>query len=129
MATLKNVGGQHVFADGTTIAPGAVFEYDGDADELVKKFIGKFEYERTAPVAAPAPTTPAAPSAPTKPEKTADDGFVDMTDDFPVAAQHDLKVLRDRRGWWLYDGDKDPVNEKPLKKKDVDAEIAEYIQD
>lgn len=109
--TYRNLGGQHILLDGTTIEKGEVFECDDP--ELLTKFPQKFE--RVHPGEAE--------GAPTAGDRT------DVTTDFPEAAEADLTVLKDRKGWFVFDEGDEPLNEKPLKKKDVAAFIETYLED
>lgn len=123
----RNNGGQHVFLDNTVVEHGETFVCD-DPD-LMTKFPQKFTRVYDEPT--PAEKTPvqeaaekgAAGAAP----KKAIPEFKDVTDEFPEAGKADLRVLKNKAGWWLYDDDDDPVNEKALKKKEVAEAIAVFV--
>ena len=51
---------------------------------------------------------------------------MDVTKDFPDAEAADLTVEKRDGKWYIFD-DGEAVNEEGLKKKDVNAEIAEYL--
>ena len=51
----------------------------------------------------------------------------DVTSDFPIAVENKLTVTKDKKGWWVFDGDKEPVNEKPLLKGKVEEYITELL--
>lgn len=107
---VKNIGGQHTLADGTTVEHGGTFEYEGTLAELQAKYPNKFVAAEGGKAAAPA-----------APEET------DVTEDFPAAKENDLQVVKTAKGWNIYDDGDDPINEKPLKKKDVQAAIDAYL--
>ena len=108
MATYTNKGAAHVTKEGKTVANGETF-VDSDTD-LCVKFPGKFEK-----------ATDARPAGPAKAS-----GPVDVTKDFPDAEAADLTVEKRDGKWYIFD-DGEAVNEEGLKKKDVNAEIAEYL--
>jgi len=137
MVKYLNKGGVHVTADGTAVLSGETFVCDDP--ELCTKFPNKFEVvypEPPTPVLKQSVDTPA-------PEKTeiqeaAEKGaegitapvLKDVTSNFPKAKEGGLAVKKDKRGWWLYEvDDEEPVNEKPLKKREVSAFITDYLKD
>jgi hypothetical protein len=129
--TYLNKGGTHTALDGTVTPKGGTITTEED---LVAKF-GSRKFALMQP-GQPVPAAPAAPEAPKAPDTNEDadsgddvapDGMDDVTADFPVAEAHDLTVKKDKRGWWVFDGDEDPANEKPLRKKDVDVFLEEYL--
>jgi len=138
MATYRNIGGEHITADGKTIKNGGTFVSNDPT--LLKRFSTKFtkvdagdvpteQAKPSAPVAAVKPAdAPKAPVAAVKP--TAGDVALDedVTSEFPTAADAGLVIKKDKRGWWVFDeADDNPANEKPLLKKEVEDFIDEYI--
>jgi hypothetical protein len=131
MKTYLNKGGSHTCRDGTVVPRGATVTTDED---LIAKFGKKFELVQPAPVVAKSPVQQAAEKGAEDGDEGnddgdsgADDGMADVTEDFPAATEADLTVKKDKRGWWVFDGDEDPANEKPLRKKGVDAFLEEYL--
>ena len=119
MPTYKNIGGDHVFVDGSVVKNGDVCTCDED---LCAKFVNKFERVHADETTTPAPKKK--PKVPQKPET--ETGPVDVTDDFEGAAENDLKVIKENNGWSIID-DGEVVNEKPLRKKEVAGTIEEYL--
>lgn len=128
---LRNVGGGHRFPgggenflEGRTVAPGEVFEYEGDAEALCRTFPNKFErvIEEAPAEEREPPKTDGEGDDDTPPEGERED----VTGDFPDAKSNGLRVFRDSRGWWLRDDEED-VNDKPLRKKDVAGAIKDYL--
>lgn len=139
MLTYKNMGGLHTLLDGTTVPKGGVFQ--SDDPYLCKKFRGKFERVIEEPAPAPAPVvqsvdtpeekkTAVQKAAETGATDVLPEGTTDVTGEFPSAQEADMRVLKDKRGWYVYDdGGKEPANEKPLKRKAVDCFIEELLAD
>lgn len=154
MPLYKNNGGAHTLLDGTTIPHGGTFE--SDDPNLLKKFRGKFErviIEAVTPeppcVQAPSEAsaqitqdvnteeeekTPVQKAAEKGAEFVLPEGSVDVTDEFPTAKDADIRVLKDKRGWWVYDfmlsaddTNNEPANDKPLRKKDVGTFIDDLL--
>ena len=124
--TYINKGGQHVLADGTKVERGERF--DCDDPDLRVNFPNKFELVNVdeKPVNAPPPVA-AKPAPAPKPDK---DEPEDVTKDFTVDQDGNLTVLKDKKGWNVFEeGDEEPLNEKPLKKKDVQPFIDEYLDE
>ncbi len=148
LQTYKNNGAAHVGLDGVTVPTGGTIITEED---LIKKFPNKFvvvpteataqdtgtpedektDVQKAAEAGAkdltpPPPETPP-PLAPpeTPPPLKMDDGRTDVTGDFPYAPEAGVTVRRDKRGWWVFDGDAEPANEKALRKKDVRAFVDE----
>ena len=131
MNTYKNVGGTHEMADGTIVRTGETVTTELD---LVAHLPQKFILVPATPVVVTkpkaAPVAPAPKAAPkTNNDAPVDNGMADVTADFDGAAEADLTVMKDKRGWWVYDGTEDAANEKALKKKEVADFIAEYTAD
>jgi len=53
-----------------------------------------------------------------------------VTKDFKNANE-EVVVLKDSKGWYVYDADdmKEPINDKPLFKKNVEDFLAEYLKE
>lgn len=111
-ATYKNNGGGHVMADGTEVAPGAVFSAD---PEEVEKFPNKFTRVHAA-VPDPDPDPATGP-----------DGDRVVTDEFPLAGENGLVVTKTKAGWVVSDGEED-LHEGPMLKKQVNPFIEEYLE-
>lgn len=134
MATqYRNTGGQHTQLDGTVVATGGTF-VDAD-DNLCSKFTGKFEALGKVEVQEPLPAVPATDppetgTDPTKPDTDHSEAEgEDVTEEFPIAGEHNLKVVKVKKGWIVYDSEGAPINDVPLKKKDVEDVINEWIED
>jgi len=144
MPRYLNEGGDHYTAggeqDATCHKHGAIF--DSDDPDLCEKFPCKFkriyaEVDPTEPIVqdTPTPETPAvdAPSVDaTTGVPIVKEGYTDQTVDFPQAADNGLQILRDKRGWWVYEMDspEDPCHDKALRRKKLvapwlDAYLAE----
>lgn len=116
MATkYKNIGGNHTQTNGDVVPTGGVF-IDPD-DTLDKKFAAKFEVIERG-IDADDATSEDQPEA-----------GVDVTDDFPTAKAAGLTVIKAGKTWDVYDEDREPINDKPLRKKDVEAIIDEYSKE
>ena len=130
MAKYKNIGGPHQALDGTAIPHGGLFETD---DPIPKAFQAKFqlvldEQPAAKAEAAKAPAEPQAPTGKAAAEPT--DKAQDVTADFPLAGDNDMRVVQDKNGWHILDvGDTKPTNAKALRKKDVVAALEEYLAD
>ena len=111
--TVKNLGGGHNLADGTVVGHGETFEHEGDFDALCKKFPNKFERCHKAETGGTA---------------TADDRQ-DVTTEFPEAAEAGLTVLKDKKGWSVYDEGDEPIEGTPCTKGKVKAAIEKYLAD
>ena len=129
----RNTGGQHTQIDGTVVATGETF-VDAD-DDLCSKFSGKFEVvarlEAQGPLQAPPATDPPKTGTdPTKPDTdhSEADGK-DVTEEFPIAGEHNLKVVKVKKGWIVYDSEGGPINDAPLKKGEIEDVINEWIED
>lgn len=134
MATqYRNTGGRHTQMDGTVVATGALF-VDSD-DELCSKFAGKFEVVGKVEAQEPLPTGDETdpPKTGTDVDKPGTDHLVadgeDVTDEYPNAVKAGLKVVKTKKGWTVYDAEGSPINDAPLKKKDVDDVINEWIEE
>ena len=128
--------GQHRLLDGTVLKSGETFEHADLA--LRKKFPNKFEQVVAPPAPVAQVTTQSVGTSEaekTDVQKAAEvgaaeiiSGYQDMTAEFPVAGEADLRVTKSRQGWYVFDEDSDePVNEKPLKKREVAAFLEEYL--
>jgi len=137
MAKYKNIGGLHQLADGTNIPAGTTFETD---QPIPEDFAAKFQQVFDAPEpVAPAPEPePVAPEPTPEPEPDPalpgsdgdDPDLKDVTADFPLAGENDMHVVRGKRGWHIFDeGDEEPINDKPLLKRDVAPAIEAYLAD
>lgn len=123
--TYRNKGGTYQDLEGNFHSHGALLESDLD---LCAKFPNSFEvvHTVTAPVA---PTLAPVVIAEDDADEEADalpEGHTDVTDKFPEAVKHDIRVTRDKAGWWMHDGD-EIQNETPLKQKEVTPFIKEYF--
>ena len=143
MRTYKNGGAGHVTLAGEAIPKGGTITTEED---LAAKFPGKFtvvptgaqaqsvstpEDEKTAVQKAAEAGAKEIAAAETKAKAAgtpSDDGMTDVTKDFPSAEKAGVTVRRDKRGWWVFDGDEDPANEKALKKREVRAFIADLAE-
>lgn len=129
----KNTGGQHTQGNGNVVPTGGTF-IDPD-DNLASKFVGKFEVlarvDGTNDPQAPENTTP--PGTGTEGEKSNTDHSEadgeDVTAEFPTAVEHGLKIIKTKKGWVVYDADGVSINDEPLRKKDVDDVINEWVAD
>lgn len=133
MPKYQNTGGPHQTIDGETIDAGAIFELDDQT--LLEAFPGKFKLvkeEAPAPVVEPEEVAADDPTLETEPATEevpkAAKGRTDVTDEFKLALEADMRVEKDKRGWYILDeGDDDPINEKPLLKREVEGAIREYL--
>ena len=124
MNAYKNNGASHTMKDGTEVKRDGIIETDED---LVKAFPNKFTLvsgirEQKSPLPPPKKKAPSKGSPDDSGKKNSEE-MVEVTDKFTVP--EGFKVMRDRRGCWVFDGDKDPANEKPLKRDEVEAFIKE----
>lgn len=124
----KNVGAAHTTETGRNVQRGEVFESDLPLDTL---FVGKFERvykEAEAEAEAEAPKAPdnTEQGALTEKKECVSSDREDVTTEFPGAAEAGLVVVKDKKGWCVYDEGNAPINEKPLRKKDVLEIVAEY---
>lgn len=135
MATkYKNTGGRHTCMDGTVVATGETF-VDAD-DNLCSKFTGKFESMGKVDVQEPLPASETTDPPKTETDSTKPDtdhstvDGVDVTAEFAAAVNNDLKVVKVKNGWIVYDSEGVPINDTPLKKKkEVEDVINEWIED
>tara|TARA_R110000751_G_scaffold152635_1_gene257753 strand:- start:6930 stop:7322 length:393 start_codon:yes stop_codon:yes gene_type:complete len=130
MPKYRNSGGPHELACGKVVAHGDTFECDADLQAI---FPNKFELIEgtTKPKAAPASTEPTAttyPPAPA-PKRSPDKNAEDVTKGFEVASDYDVRVVRDKRGWWILDGDDVLNTSGPLKKGGVGTFIKRYFEE
>jgi hypothetical protein len=135
--TYINKGGLHTLADGTKVPGGETFE--STDPNLCAKFPLKFEKAGSvkkpvnATTAAPEPESTATPSEENKAisgQTVAENAPQDVTAEFTVDSDGSLTVLRDKKGWAVFeDGDDDALNDKPLKKKEVQPFIDDYLAD
>lgn len=131
----ENIGGTHTTREGVDVLRGQTFE-DPDPD-LCAKFPNKLRKvtAQQTPVNAPAgggvaPTPPQGAESPDKGGEISEKRGTDVTGEFTVDKAGTLSVLKDGTGWHVYEkGDPDPLNEKPLKKKEVQAFIDDYISE
>lgn len=124
MKAYKNNGATHTMRDGVEVPRGGIIKCD---ENLAKAFPHKFEEvsgnqkvkdkENTST----AKQKEAAEERPNTKKKS--DEMIDVTDKFTVPEGYTVK--RDKRGCWVYDGDEEPANEKPLKRDEVEAFIKE----
>ena len=124
--TYLNKGGSYTALDGTETPHGKTITTEVD---LIEKFgPTHFEEVRVMVVEVEAATAPvqAKKEVVQEPEK-ASDGMVDVTDEFPEAGLNSFIVKKDQKGWWVFDGDGEAANEKPLKKKEVEPFISEIL--
>lgn len=142
-----NKAGKHSCLDGTVVPHGKTVETEED---LIAKFGRKFELVTPVnpiqaaaetgasgllvpdgPALAPADGGGGANSADAAENATdgaqAPAGMTDVTEEYPAAAKADLTVCHNKRGWWVFDAGTEAVNEKPLKKKDVEVFIKDYL--
>jgi len=140
MKTYKNNGGQHVMLDGTVVGNGETITCE---DDLAAKYPTKFVVVVDTGTVTQTTSTPEAEK--TDVQKAAEAGAVDVgsqdaepeipedmkdvTDEFPAAEEAELIVCKNKRGWWIFDGDDEPANEKPLKKREVNAFVKDYLGD
>lgn len=122
MTTYRNDGGNHELSDGTIIGHGK--EFESEDRDLCKKFPNKFTEVHKASVEV-ATTAPAPVDVPAE-EKPVEGNPVDVTSDFKDAVDGDLKVTRDKDGWWVYD-DGELIHKEALLKKNVKKTIKEYL--
>jgi hypothetical protein len=128
MAKYKNIGGPHELNDGTLVAHGDVFETEQD---VLAAFPNKFVVVGDKPAAKPAPEPKAAATpAPKKADakKAPAEDAQDVTADFDIAGEFDVRVLKDKRGWWVIDLDT-VMHEAPLKKGSVAKFIADTFKE
>jgi len=135
--TYRNKGSRHVCLDGTVVDHN---EYITTEEDLITKFPNKFvEVVPPAPPKKPAPVVTVAEAAeegaaevaapPAKKKKVGEE-MVDVTEKFPEAVAADLIVKKNKRGWWVFDGDAEPANEKPLRtKKALGKFLEEYLKE
>jgi hypothetical protein len=135
LTTYRNNGGHHLNGEGVTIKSGEVFK---DADpNLMEKFPAKFEkvaYATPEPADEPEePTGAGTPNTTTKPASKQADEPTDVTDEFPAGKEAGLTVSKVKAGWNVYDPDEgedpEPLNDKPLKKRAVEAFIDTYLEE
>lgn len=124
MPRYLNKGGSHTLLDGTVVETGQEFDYPDESIETT--FMGKFELVRERFVSAPAPAPETDPAkTPADEDDNVPEG-TDVTAEFPDAVDG-IRVTKTSAGWWIYDGDAEAINEKPLKKKDVADAIQDYL--
>lgn len=133
MFKYKNNGGQHVGPDGKAVNHGE--EFTTEESNLCERFPGKFTLLTDAADKAPdaGDKAPEPDKAPTGTGKSpeAPNAAEDVTSDFPEAEEADLVVLKEGGKWNIYDGDPanedNRINEKPLLKREVGEQLAEYL--
>lgn len=151
----ENVGGSHTTADGRIIKKGEVFS-DPDPD-LCDKFPNKFRKvtpatevpEKADDGGGSAPSTQDGAKTPPvattggdtgtdtgsgdgggQADNTAQRDGDDVTDEFAEVEGTELRVYKVAKGWSVYHGnDKDPLNEKPMLRRDVAAFVEAYLED
>lgn len=111
MFTYRNNGGAHVMADGEVIAHGDTFTCDDG--NIGTTFENKFERVYSDQGSGSGTKRGIVGAA------------VDVTDEFEGAVENDLRVVKDKNKWFIFDGD-DQVNDAGLKKSDVEAAIMAY---
>lgn len=127
MKAYRNNGASHTMIDGTVIARNEIIKCE---ENLAKAFPMKFKevtgvQEVTKPKGKLPPSGKAKDSEkpPTKPKSGE---MIDVSDKFTIPEGYTVK--RDSRGCWVYDGDKEPANDKPLKRDEVEAFIKECAE-
>ncbi len=139
MTKYVNNGGAHEMACGTVVANGETFECDTDLQAL---FPNKFEVVGDIPTATPGPPTPAnrfakfdevpttsPPEMPTAPKRGPTPDAKDVSQGFTAAKDYDVQVLRDKRGWWVLDGNEVLNTSGPLKKGGVKTFIERTFEE
>ncbi len=135
MTKYINNGGPHEMADGTVVANGGTCETDLDLQAM---FPNKFEVVDSKPTPqAPAnrfenfeevPTT-SPPEKPAAPKKAPAADAKDVSGDFKQAADYDVRIVKDKRGWWVLDGDELLNISGPLKKGGVGTFIERTFEE
>lgn len=128
MTKYKNIGGPHVMVDGSVVAHGGVFETEQDMQAV---FPNKFELVDDAPAPKPVAEVPKAKPAPQQKadaKKAPAENAQDVTEDFDIAKEFDVRVLKDKSGWWVVDLDT-VIHEAPLKKGSVAKFIADTFKE
>jgi len=133
--TYVNSGGSHICQDGTTVLRGQQVTTD---EALDAKFPFKFKLLVTSAVPVVEVTEEATTETEVTEEATTEtevieevlpfkipEGHTNVTEDFPTAVTAGFIVTKYKRGWFVFDGDEDPANEKSLHKKDVTAFITD----
>lgn len=118
-------------ADGTVVANGDTCETDLDLQAM---FPNKFEVVDGKPAAQaaaakPAPAPAAKPAPAPAPKKAPAADATDVSGDFEQAIDYDVRVLKDRRGWWVLDGDELLNTSGPLKKGGVSTFIERTFEE
>lgn len=139
MTKYVNNGGPHELACGKVVANGETFECDSDLQAL---FPNKFEVVGDIPKVVPGPPTASnrfasfeevpttsPPETPTAPKKGPTPEAKDVSGGFASAKDYDVQVLRDKRGWWVVDGDEVLNSSGPLKKGGVNTFIERTFEE
>lgn len=132
MTKYMNNGGAHETACGKVVANGETFECDTDLQAL---FPNKFEVVGDSPKSAnrftafeEVPTT-SPPATPTASKKGPTPEAKDVSEGFASAKDYDVQVLRDKRGWWVLDGEEVLNTRGPLKKGGVHTFIEQTFEE
>ena len=137
MGTFLYTGGGHTFRDGSQVKHGETVENERDlAAQFPHHFKRVFPQSVTQTTATPetekTPVQKAAEAGAAdiaKPQQVVvPEGMVDVTADIPGATEAGVAVFKNKRGFWVYDGDTEPANEKPLRKGDLPAFIKELAE-
>jgi len=138
----KVLGGNHSDSKGKVYKKGDIVE---SVSDLRKVFVNKFEKVADEELATEdtteAPATEDAPVADEAPEVNDNDAGEDdapeaapeeddVTEEFPIAVENKIKVVK-TKGWYnLFDTTEDDaqINEKGLRAAAVEAEIEDYLE-
>lgn len=130
MKAYRNNGAPHRMRDGTIIKRGEIVNSD---ENLAEKFRNKFKEVAAEPQAViaerPGKTKQKETQDKKPEEKKQSDSMEDVTEKFAekFSVPDKYTIKRDKRGCWVFDGDTEPANEKPLKRNEVEAFIKECV--